>query len=465
LPDFTNYDFKYKSNAKPGISTKQRWFNRMLLAVILASIGYCIFKPAPNDTTLHSETNNPDSSATHRHLDSTLVTTQDSLQKPDSSEINRQDSHGDGQEDGQEDGQDDSKLADSLQQNYKDLEDSTQKTGSRAPQYWQAQKDSALGKYLEYLLNHYKPDGAFYLVIDGPTNEIIAWGQRSDSTVQSSPTYLPMSKFPAASLIKAVTIGAVMHHKRYSAHSQIPLIGRSHTLYKSQLNVPANYSGPTISVVDAFAKSANPVFGIMGYNLGGKRLREFGTNMGFNIEWPHNIPHKSTFNPPDNGYGLAEAASGFTKENTISPLLAGAISRAVLMQKKLSMPWSLQLPSYAPGAHIAYKNGDIHPDALQGLRQAFIRTVTHGTSKRSMKQIVYNYNHKKFTIGGKTGTLDGDWPQKARYDWFMGFAQEKENPQNAIAIVVMQYHYDKRTLSSSKITGLIINQWERIHRQ
>lgn len=328
---------------------------------------------------------------------------------------------------------------------------------------WENQSDTSLAHYLNILLNRYQPDGAFYLVVDIETNEILAWGQRSDSTIQENPTYLSMSPFPAASLIKAITAGAAMEYNRYGLNSKIPLIGSLHKLYKTQLKVPKNYKGPTMTLENAFAKSANPIFGIIGKELGGKRMTEFGKQMGFNTNWPNKTPNRSNFSPPNSGYALAEAASGFTTKNTISPLLAAAITRAIVSGKPLTIPYSKNIGSkYAPIKSVAHPDGkSLKDNTLYGLRKMFLKTVSHGTSRNSMKKTLYSYNFKRLDVGGKTGTLDGKFPTKVRYDWFMGFAKSKKEPTKACAVVVMQYHQDKRTESSSKIAGLIINKWAK----
>ena len=90
-----------------------------------------------------------------------------------------------------------------------------------------------------------------------------------------------------------------------------------------------------------------------------------------------------------------------------------------------------------------------------------LRTATHGTARKNIspRNIARRYL-ERLDIGGKTGSLDGNDP-KGRYDWFMGFAQEKTNPQNAIIVVVMQAHGEIRSQPATQVAGILINYWAK----
>ncbi|NLB63772.1 MAG: hypothetical protein GX801_06655 [Fibrobacter sp.] len=181
------------------------------------------------------------------------------------------------------------------------------------------QKDTVLAKHIRRILQQQKPFGAFILMVDAPSNEILAWGQRSDSALRSEPLWLTRSTFPAASIIKILTAATAMETRRYGINNEIPIIGRSNTLYLRQLRIPENYQGPKQTLMQAFALSSNPVMGIIGQHLGGNSLRRHARYLGFNQTIPFGLsPHgQSIFAPPDTGYAVAKCASGFTKANTI----------------------------------------------------------------------------------------------------------------------------------------------------
>jgi len=324
-----------------------------------------------------------------------------------------------------------------------------------------AQKDVFLAEKIDNMLRRFRPMHSAILVIEPKSNEIIAWGETKDYKVQNSPDYFVKGTFPAASLAKTITIAAAMESNRYSLNSPIPDRGAHHTLYKNQLRVPENYKGATIELQDAYAKSANPPLAIIGMNTGAKKLREAAKNLGYNMNFPGGVPGRSVYNPPDSGYGLAEASCGFTEATTLTPLLAAAQVRSVLMKQPLEIPWAKNLQGYAPKSRIALDVNKFSENTYYGLRQAMIRSVTNGTARKHIStRNMARKNFNALTIGGKTGSLDGQDPH-GRYEWFMGFAQSKDDPGKAIVIVIMQVHdlQGYRSQPACQVAAMIINYW------
>lgn len=324
-----------------------------------------------------------------------------------------------------------------------------------------AQADVFMAEKIDNLLRRFKPEHAVYLMVDPKTNEIIAWGERKDNRVQSKPDYLTKNTFPAASLAKTITIAAAMESNRYSLTSEIPMIGASHTLYRNQLRVRENFKGPYIQLQDAYAKSSNPPLALIGMNVGADRLRSAARKLGYNMNFPAGLPGRSTYAPPDTGYGLAEASCGFTEATTLTPLLAAAQVRAVLAKKPLEIPWAKDLEGYAPKSRIALDVGKFSDNTYYGLREAMVRSVTNGTARKNIStRHMARKNFNALTIGGKTGSLDGPDPH-GRYEWFMGFAQSKDDPSKAVVLVIMQVHdlQGVRSQPATQVAGMLFNYW------
>jgi cell division protein FtsI/penicillin-binding protein 2 len=289
------------------------------------------------------------------------------------------------------------------------------------------QQDSVLTKHIKTFLNRWHPPNAFILMMDANSGNILAWGQRENDENSKEPSFLQRDSFPAASLAKIVTTVAALENGS-SSKSKIPKIGRNSTLYKRQIFPKENYSGGTITIEDAFAKSNNPAMGIIGMELGQNKMQNTAKKLGF-----------ANFNYPDSGYGLAESACGFTQQNILSPLqVANAIRKLIFIK-----------PSE-----------EFNDNTYEEIRNLFLKTVNEGTAKKDMRKSVYGYNRNSLDIGGKTGSLDGVFPT-GRYDWFAGFAQSKTAPDKAIIIVVMQVHGKLRYQHSSIIAGLLINEWAK----
>ena len=323
------------------------------------------------------------------------------------------------------------------------------------------QKNLFLAEKIDNMLRRFKPMYGVVLVVDPKSNEIIAWGETKDYKVQNEPDFFVKNTFPAASLAKTITIAAAMDANRYSLNTPVPMLGASHTLYKRQLRVPENYHGTTISLADAYAKSANPPLALIGMDIGAKRLREAARNLGYNMNFPGGIPGRSSYTPPDTGYGLAEASCGFTEATTLTPLLAAAQVRSILTKKPLEIPWAENIAPYAPKSRIALDVKKFNDNTYYGLRMAMIRSITNGTARKQIS--TRNMARKTLAalyIGGKTGSLDGQDPH-GRYEWFMGFAQSKENPDKAVVVVVMQVHdlQGYRSQPATQVAAMIMNYW------
>ena len=331
--------------------------------------------------------------------------------------------------------------------------------GGRDTLHIKSQKDPFLADKIDILLRRYHPDLGIILVVDTKTNEIIAWGERRDDKIQNKPDYIGRATFPAASLAKLVTISAAMESNRYSLNTPIPMIGRHHTLYLNQLRVPEKYKGPTMELSEAFARSANPPMAIVGKNVGAKRLLSAAAKLGYNRKFPGNAPNVSSYTAPDTGYGLAEVACGFTTSTTLTPLLAAAQVRAVLAKKPLEIPWARDMAPFAPQKPIALDIGKFSENTYYGLRESMLRSVTQGTAHKHMStRNMARKNFEALRLGGKTGSLDGNDPA-GRYDWFMGFAEARNEPGKSIVVIVMQMHKEFRSQPATQVAATIINYW------
>lgn len=323
------------------------------------------------------------------------------------------------------------------------------------------QKNVFLAEKIDQMLRRFKPLYGVVLVVDAPTNEIIAWGERRDEQIQQQPDYFVRNTFPAASLAKTITIAAAMESNRFSLNSKIPEIGAHHTLYKRQLKVPENYTGSTIELQDAYAKSANQPLAYIGMNVGAKKLRSAAHNLGYNMNFPSGIPGRSSYTPPDTGYGLAEASCGFTEATTLTPLLAAAQVRSIITKKPLEIPWAENLAPFAPNKRIALDVGKFSDNTYYGVRASMIRSITNGTARKQIStKNMARKNFEALDIGGKTGSLDGHDPY-GRYEWFMGFAQSKTDKNKAIVVVILQIHdlQKVRSQPATQVAAMIMNYW------
>ncbi len=329
------------------------------------------------------------------------------------------------------------------------------------PAYLAEQRDTALARVIGQLLERHHPDGAIWLMADGSTNELLAWGQYNDSALQRRPDYASRATFPAASVAKTVTAAAAFESGRFSPSSAFPLVGRAHTLYNRQLKVKEGQGTP-ISVSHAFARSMNPPMALLGMRTGAPALRESARKFGFGVATADGLPTPSRYVAPDSGYALAEVSCGFTQSTTLSPAQAAGMAYSVLTGR----PWT---PAWAPRSpEGGFPRRPLSPvpahkaSTLRDLRALFEETATSGTARKSLRKTIFSNWRDRLVVGGKTGSLDGSDP-KGRYDWFVGYAYDREDPKKSVVVVVMQYHRRLRSLPASQVTGVLLNYWAKYY--
>jgi cell division protein FtsI/penicillin-binding protein 2 len=336
--------------------------------------------------------------------------------------------------------------------------------------------DEVLQARVERWVNQYRPEGAVVVVSDLRTGQIRALVERDSGITSSRPRLALGTTFPAASLAKIVTAAAVLERGIYNPHDDLPLLGGAHTLYRAQLRVPAHGRYHTVTLREAFARSINPTFGLLGLRVGAESLRDMAERLGFNrptlplgdgrdaakedsSSWPARLT------PPDSGFALAEVASGYTTSTTISPLHALRIARAVGQDGRLiPVRFTRELQSLDNGRTLILPEPETAPFAgpatLRNLRTLMEATVTSGTARRGFRRNLKAHDFESLEMGGKTGSLTGHNPP-GRYEWFVGYARRKDHPDQGIAVAVMLINRTYLAVHAAELAGLTIRDWAR----
>jgi len=267
------------------------------------------------------------------------------------------------------------------------------------------------------------------------------------------------NRFPAASIFKIVTAAAAIEKCGFSEQSAFKYNGRKHTLYKSQLKKRTNKYTNRITLKDSFAQSINPVFGKLGsIYLGKNTLEKYADSFGFNsqIDFELNVS-ESLMSISDDPYNWAEIACGFNSDTRISPIHGALIASAIINNGKLVEPTIVDR-IVDEKDHIIYRNHvtlirhSITPATSRRITNLMETTIRSGTCRKSFKGYKRDRILSKLNIGGKTGSIDNK-THDARYDWFIGFAEEKDGP-GKIAISVVVAH--------EKYIGTRANQYARL---
>lgn len=291
----------------------------------------------------------------------------------------------------------------------------------------------------------YQPDYACFVAIDVETGAIINLTSFIKSEEDVYDNLVMRSDYPAASVFKMITAAASLDTGKVLPSTIIPFNGKSTTLYKKQvLSHKDNKWTRRLTFKESFAKSVNPVFGQIGIQkLGAKTLNAYANRFGFDqvLQSDFNLSPSKVALDFDSDFEIAEAASGYTTDITLSPIHAAQMAAIVANDGKMVTPYMVQGVTDKNGK-ILYKpqvagssKEVISAQAAKYLRSLMQETARIGSARSSFRGLDRYKVYKGMEIGGKTGSLTGYSP-KGRHDWFVGYA-EKNGHKVAYASLII----------------------------
>ncbi len=324
--------------------------------------------------------------------------------------------------------------------------------------------DPELQAAMEKLFRSYSPDYGAFVVMDVVTGRVLAMVSYSRGNHANENLALKAT-FPTASVFKVVTAAAAIADKNFSPDTLVSFNGRNHTLYRGNvLKTRITRWTHVITLKEAFAKSINTVFAKIGaFTVGPEELRRFANRFEFDRPIDSDMPieegHAKIPQDPDDAWGLAEAASGYTQNNTMSPMQGALIASAVANDGVMMEPYVIQSVYSADGTPLYSAEPAVESMAVDGTTAAEIRslmreTVLRGTSRHSFRGF-FRGPYSVLNVGGKTGSLTGMDPP-GKYDWFVGFA---EGGTHRIAVAALTIHKKYWRVKSSYLARKAIEHY------
>ena len=274
------------------------------------------------------------------------------------------------------------------------------------------------------------------------------------------------NEFPAASIFKIVTAAAAIEKCDFNLSSKFSYNGSKYTLYKSQLKNKMNRYTKKITFKDSFAQSVNPVFGKIGeHYLGRSNLEEYALAFGFNRKINFEIPLAPSFiSLSDDPYQWAEIASGFNHETKMSPVHGAVMISAILNQGRMIEPTIVDQIIDGTGctiyrSHLVTMNQAVTSEASDVVNRLMRAAIRSGTCSKMFRGCRTDHILSKLNIGGKTGSIDTK-KHDGRYDWFVGFAEEKEG-SGKLVISVIVAHGKYIGIRASQYARMAIKQYFR----
>ncbi len=316
--------------------------------------------------------------------------------------------------------------------------------------------DAKLQEAVQEVFRSYRPDYGAFVAIDPETGRVLAlvsYTDRAAAKVPGEPLAL-RATFPSASVFKVVTAAAAIAERNFSSETVIPFNGRSHTLYrgnvlKTQLTRWTRY----VTLRQAFAQSVNTVFGRIGaHTVGAEQLKEYAGRFGFGRAIPFDLPVQAgRADIGEDAWELAEAAAGFTRETTMSPLQGALIAAAVVNEGVMMEPYAIESAHRQDGTELHRAVPGVMSYATDAVTALEIRdlmreTVSKGTSTKSFRGF-FKGDLSLLDVGGKTGSLSGQDPP-GKYDWFVGYA---DSGSRRVAVAALTIHGKYWKVKSSYI--------------
>ncbi len=292
--------------------------------------------------------------------------------------------------------------------------------------------DQAVHDNLADVYLRYQPDYACFVAIDVETGAILNLSSFVKADEQWD-NLVMRADYPAASVFKMITAAAGLDTGKLKTDTVIPFNGKSTSLYKSQvLRHKTNKWTRNPTLKESFAKSINPVFARIGmFDLGKEKLLDYADRFGFDkpMLTDFHIPESRVRLAFDDKWEIAEAASGYTKDITLSPIHAAQLAAIVANDGKMVTPYMVKSVVDSKGQSLYTKNTEISnhpvikPESAKAMRDLMRETARIGSARKSFSDLSRYKVYKNMEIGGKTGSLTGYSP-KGRHDWFVGYAQK-----------------------------------------
>ena len=314
--------------------------------------------------------------------------------------------------------------------------------------------DVSLQDTVSRLIARHKPDYSAYVAIEPQSGRVLAMHSYNNHDPALG-NLAARASFPAASVFKIVTAAAAIDQGKATADTVIPYNGKSSSLYKRQVFEHKNNKWTRrVSLRSAFAKSVNTVFGRLGVaEVGAAGLIEYAERFGFNGSAGADFPvamGQIEIEPGDD-WSVVEAASGFTRNTTLSPLHGAMIAATVVNGGASVQPRLVDAATDRYGIEIYLPDAQprkqiVTPETAKQLKALMRATVKHGSARKSFRGF-FKGAYAKLDVGGKTGSLTGLSP-RGKNDWFVGYASDGSRN---IAFAVLMVNVEKWKVKSAYV--------------
>lgn len=325
--------------------------------------------------------------------------------------------------------------------------------------------DQDMQSYIEKWVRRYGPDYAALVAMDARTGEILSMVSYARNEQDRETNWALVASYPSASLFKIITAGAAIDLEIATPETVVPFNGRNHTLYKTNVfRTSYNRWTKYMTLREAFSRSVNTYFGKLGlFQVGAESLIRYAERFKFNQRIRADVPVQMgrTSIPFDEEWGVVEAASGFTRESTISPVQAAMMAAGVVNDGIMMEPYMVSSLEDVNTQEIIYEAQPkisslvMKPESAASVRELMHETVRRGTSRKQFRDLLRKKKFSDVEFGGKTGSLTGTEPP-GKTDWFTGYARYKDL---RLAVAAVTVHDEYWRVKSGRLVSLYMDEY------
>ena len=282
------------------------------------------------------------------------------------------------------------------------------------------------------LLKRGRVEFGHVLVMDPESGALLAY---TSTDVDRFP---PTRPYPAASLVKVITMAAALDIAPEVVARPCRYVGDKYKLTPRRVDPPRR--GHEVSLRRALITSNNQCFAQLAvHTIGGPALLDAIDRFGWlDAPGPGHAQGVVT-DPGDDRHALGRLGSGLAGAR-ITPLHAVSLAAALADGWRVEPRWIRRITD-AEGRELALpperpRQRVLTSELATELREMLAETTTRGTARRAFRNRRGYPLLQGVKVAGKTGSLNGKDPD-GRYEWFVGVAPV-DRPRIAIAVVSVQ---------------------------
>lgn len=263
--------------------------------------------------------------------------------------------------------------------------------------------------------------------------------------------------YPPGSTFKLVTAAAAFETGRYQNVDDATDTPQKYVLPNTNVelkNASADEPCANATLKVAMDYSCNTVYGKIGADLGGDKMRTQAERFGFNNPGV-NVPvraSESVYPSKSSADGTAMDAIG-QHDTRATPLQMAMVAAAIANDGRLMTPYMVD-EERASNLTTISKHSDrqlsqaVTPATAQKLQQLMESVVKNGTGKKAAID--------GLTVGGKTGTAQhGENNAGLPFAWFISYAKAPDGRSVAVAVVVEDGSSEREQISGGGLAAPI----------